>query len=218
MEVVLKDIEDSENYLVVTGFTSLAHIIELFGGKVAFGKLQDVRIVLGFEPELRERKLWKSAELDKDIKEYWAGQHYSLLNGGVVIKVIELINEERICFRLSDGLHAKIYLGDLHTILGSANFSKNGTTLQHEANIRIANDDNKPVEQQQYQQIKQIAENYYLLGKPYNEAMIDLLKTLLKLTTWQEALARAIAELLDKQWLNDIPELYNKLNSLKLWP
>lgn len=218
LEVVLKDIADSENYLVVTGFTSLAHIIELFGGKVAFGKLQDVRIVLGFEPELRERKLWRSAELDRDIKEYWAGQHYSLLNGGVVIKVIELIKEERICFRLSDGLHAKIYLGDLHTILGSANFSKNGTTLQHEANIRIANDSGNPVEQQQYQQIKQIAENYYLLGKPYNEATIDLLKTLLKLTTWQEALARAIAELLDKQWLNDIPELYNKLNSLKLWP
>ncbi len=153
MQVVLEDIALSERYLVVTGFTSLAHIIELFGGKVSFGKLQDVRIVLGFEPELRERKLWKSAELDKDIKEYWAGQHYSLLNGGVVIKVIELINEGRICFRLSDGLHAKIYVGDQHTILGSANFSKNGTTLQHEANIRIANDNANKVEQQQYSKL-----------------------------------------------------------------
>jgi superfamily II DNA or RNA helicase len=218
LEVVLEDISQSENYLVVTGFTSLAHIIELFGGKVTFGRLRDVRIVLGFEPELRERKLWKSAELDKDIKEFWAGQHYSLLNGGVVIKVIELIKEERICFRLSDGLHAKIYVGDLHTILGSANFSKNGTTMQHEANIRINNDVAKPVEQEQYRQIKQIAENYYQLGKPYNETIIELLRTLLKLTTWQEALARAIAELLDKPWLNDIPELYSKLNSLKLWP
>ncbi len=218
LEVVLEDIAESENYLVVTGFTSLAHIIELFGGKVRFGQLEDVRIVLGFEPELRERKLWKSAELDKDVKEYWAGQYYSLLNGGVVIKVIELIKEERICFRLSDGLHAKIYVGDRHTILGSANFSRNGLTLQHEANIRVANDPLKPVEQAQFQQIKQIAENYYQLGKPYNDTIIELLKNLLKLVTWQEALARAIAELLDKPWLNDIPELANKLNSLKLWP
>jgi superfamily II DNA or RNA helicase len=218
LEVILADIAQSDGYLVVTGFTSLAHIIELFGGKVNFERLKDVRIVLGFEPELRERKLWKSAELDKDIKEYWAGQHYSLLNGGVVIKVIELIKEERICFRLSDGLHAKIYVGDGHVILGSANFSKNGTTIQHEANIRIKNDPGEPVNQSQYTQIKQIAENYYILGKPYNETIIELLKSLLKLTTWQEALARAISELLDKPWLNDIPELYNKLNSLKLWP
>ncbi len=41
---------------------------------------------------------------------------------------------------------------------------------------------------------------------------------MLKLTTWEEALARAISELLDKPWLNDIPELYNKLNNLNLWP
>ncbi|NVM64474.1 superfamily II DNA or RNA helicase [Mucilaginibacter sp. SG538B] len=218
LEVVMEDIAESENYLVVTGFTSLAHIIELFGGKVVFGHLKDVRIVLGFEPELRERKLWKSAELDKDVREYWAGQHYSLLNGGVVIKVIELIKGGRICFRLSDGLHAKIYVGDKHTILGSANFSKNGLTLQHEANIRIANDLSQPGEHKQYQEIKQIAENYYQLGKPYNDTIIELLKNLLKLVTWQEALARAISELVDKPWLNDIPELYNKLNSLKLWP
>ncbi|MFD2873479.1 SNF2-related protein [Mucilaginibacter ximonensis] len=218
LEVVMEDIAESESYLVVTGFTSLAHIIELFGGKVVFGHLKDVRIVLGFEPELRERKLWKSAELDKDVKEYWAGQHYSLLNGGVVIKVIELIKGGRICFRLSDGLHAKIYVGDKHTILGSANFSKNGLTLQHEANIRIANDLSQPREHKQYCEITQIAENYYKLGKPYNDTIIELLKNLLKLVTWQEALARAISELVDKPWLNDIPELYNKLNNLKLWP
>ncbi|RYZ85221.1 MAG: helicase, partial [Proteobacteria bacterium] len=53
---------------------------------------------------------------------------------------------------------------------------------------------------------------------PYNDTIIELLKNLLKLVTWQEALARAISELVDKPWLNDIPELYNKLNSLKLWP
>lgn len=218
LEIIKEDIAESGNYLIVTGFTSLAHIIELFGSKIIFGYLKDVRIVLGFEPELRERKMWKKSELDKDVKEFWAGQHYSLLNGGVVIKVIELIKTDKLCFRLSDGLHAKIYVGDQHVILGSANFSKNGTTMQHEANIRIKNDAFEPIKAKQYANVREIAENYYLLGKPYNEAIIDLLKALLKLTTWQEALARAISELLDKQWLNDIPELYNKLNSLKLWP
>jgi hypothetical protein len=62
LTVVEEDIAASESYLVVTGFTSLAHIIELFGGRVGFDRLREVRIVLGFEPELRERKLWKSAD------------------------------------------------------------------------------------------------------------------------------------------------------------
>ena len=138
------------------------------GGNVNFEKLSKVRIVLGFEPELRIRKFWKSAELDKDIKDYWADQHYSLLNGGEVIRVIELVKSGKIFFRLTDGLHAKIYVGDLHAILGSANFSRNGLVFQQEANIRIANDAAKPAEQKQYEQIAQIANNFYALAKDYN--------------------------------------------------
>jgi len=218
LEIILEDIGQTDEYLIVTGFTSLAHIIELFAGKIDLNGLREVRIVLGFEPELRMRKQWKATELDKEIKDYWADQHYSLIKGGVVIKVIELIKQRRICFKLLDGLHAKIYVGDTHAILGSANFSKNGTTVQQEANIRVANDDLNTIHKPWYDQIKQIAENYYLLGRNYNEDIIALLKQLLSITPWEEALARAISELLDKPWLSDIPELYHKLNSLKLWP
>lgn len=218
LEVVLEDILKSDGYLIVTGFTSLSHIVELFGGKINLSGNKKIRIVLGFEPELRDRKFWKTSELDKDVKDYWAAQHFSLLNGGVVIKVIELIKQGKLSFKLSDGLHAKIYVGDNHAILGSANFSKNGTTKQHEANIRVDKDSKNTEEQDQYRDIQQISENYYFLGRNYNDDIMALLKTLLKLTTWEEALARAIAELLDKPWLNDIPELYAKLNSLRLWP
>ena len=39
---VLKDIKESENYLIITGFTSLANIIEIFGSS-PFEKLNSLK-------------------------------------------------------------------------------------------------------------------------------------------------------------------------------
>ena len=125
LEEIKKDINESEEYLVITGFTSLAHIVT-FLGNIDFQKTKRIRVVLGFEPELRKRKFWKPAELTKEIKDYWADLNYSLLNGGEVIHTIELIKKGILEFRFSDKQHAKLYIGSTHAILGSANFSKNG--------------------------------------------------------------------------------------------
>ncbi|MHA4894644.1 SNF2-related protein [Pedobacter sp. PWIIR3] len=215
---IWRDINNSSEYLIVTGFTSLSHLIELFGRKADFEKLKHVRIVLGFVPEIRTRKLWKSVELEREVKDYWAEQSYSLANGSEVINLIELIKNGKIAFKFSDRLHAKLYIGESHAILGSANFSKNGTTIQDEANIRIENNKKRRFEQDQYHDVKRIGENFYTLGRNFNDQIIEMLHQLLKITTWKEALARAISELIDKPWLKDIPELQTKLNSLKLWP
>jgi superfamily II DNA or RNA helicase len=218
LQEIKKDVSFSETYLVVTGFTSLAHIIEFFGKEVNFEKTKVVKIVLGFEPELKQRKFWKMVELDDEIKEFWTTQNYSLLNGGEVIRIIEYIKRNKITFRLLDGLHAKIYIGDTHAILGSANFSKNGTTVQQEANIRVANKSSKPTEKRQYKDISTIATNFYNEAKDYNKQIIALLEGLLKVTSWQEALSRAISELIDRHWSKDIPELHDRLKNIKLWP
>lgn len=218
LQEVKNDLDASQNYLVVTGFISLAHIIEFFGKQVDFNKTKHIRIVLGFEPDIKHRKTWKTAELDKEIKDYWANQNYSLLNGGEVIQVIEYIKQGKISFKLSDGLHAKIYVGDHHCILGSANFSKNGMTIQQEANIRIRNNPKIKHEKKQFDNISLVANNFYDAARNYDSQIISLLQELLKVTTWQEALARAIAELLERSWQKDLPELYEKLNGINLWP
>jgi len=218
LEEIVRDINESSHYLVVTGFTSLAHIIEFFGKHIDYTNTLEVKIVLGFEPERKARKNWAKVELAKEIKDYWLENDYSILHSGEVIRIIDLVQKDIIKFRILDRLHAKMYVGRTHAILGSANFSKNGTTTQLEANIRVPNDITNTTLLQQYEEIKLIATNYYQLAKDYKEGIIDLLKGLLKIVSWQEALARAIVELVDRNWFKDLPDLYTRLNAINLWP
>lgn len=53
--IVYKDIEESSEYIIITGFTSLSNLVDLFGSK-DFQNLKKVRILIGFEPNIRARK------------------------------------------------------------------------------------------------------------------------------------------------------------------
>jgi len=215
---ISKDIINSSQYLIVTGFTSLSQIIDFFTQNVNYEITKSVRIILGTEPDLRTRKSWGRVELADEIKNYWLEQDYSIFHGGKVIKIIELIKNRTIKFRILEGLHAKIYVGDNHAILGSSNFSKNGLYSQIEANIRVQRNIENEFERQQYENMNLIAENYFQRGIDYTEDLLMLLRQLLKIVTWQEALSRAIVELIENNWFKNMPELQSRLESMKLWP
>lgn len=214
--VLLNDIKTSSDYLIITGFTSLANLIEIFGS-TDYLNLKSLRVVLGFEPEVISRKKWPVYNLTAEVKNYWLRQGISIVLGGAVLNLIEKIKYKQFDFRLMDKLHAKIYIGDHHAILGSANFSKNGITKQQEANIRVAVTGGKK-EEYQYKEIKLLAENFYDIAEDYNDRLIDLLNKLLKDVTWQEALARAVAEVTEGEWLKEYPELYQAVINTELWP
>ncbi|MCR8560390.1 hypothetical protein KXD93_22240 [Mucilaginibacter sp. BJC16-A38] len=216
-DLVYKEIEGSENFIIITGFTSLSNLIDLFGNQ-DFQKNKKVRILIGFEPNIKGRKRYERLGLDKEIKDYWLKKGLSIMQGGAVMHLIEKINSGLLEFRFRDKLHAKIYVGDHYAILGSSNFSYNGLNIQEEANIRIKRNAVSQVEQEQYQSIKKIAESYYEDSSAYNDKIIELLRTLIKEVSWQEALARAIAEMLEGNWLNDYKEIITKLEQVKLWP
>jgi len=213
---VQKDLDASSEYLIVTGFTSLSNIIDKFGS-VDRSNLQQVRIVLGWEPNRHGRKKYPLAELKKEIKEYWLKEGLSIIYGGAVMKIIEQIEAGKIKFKYRDKLHAKIYVGNKHAILGSANFSVNGLTKQEEANIRVAKTESEH-EAAQYQNISAIAEKFYDLASDYNQEAIELFKGLIQKVSWQEALARAIAEVIEGDWLRDYDQLFNQWSQSKLWP
>jgi superfamily II DNA or RNA helicase len=214
-DVLLKDIRSSEDYLILTGFTSLSHLIDIFG-TTDYPKLRKLRIVIGFDPDERVSKRLPHYSLSAEIKNYWLKQNVSIRLCGPILNIIEKIKAGLFDFRVRDRLHAKIYVGDQAAILGSSNFSKSGTQLQSEANIRVASQAESG--QKQYENIKRIAEYYYDIATDYNQDIIELLQKLLKDATWQEALARAIAEILDSKWMKDYPALYQALISHELWP
>lgn len=211
------DIKNSTEYIIVTGFTSLSNLVDLFGSK-DFEKHKTVRILIGFEPNLKGRKSYQRFGLDKEIKDYWLKNRFSIMQGGAIIHLIQKIEKGLIEFKFKDKLHAKIYVGDEFAILGSSNFSKNGLTKQEEANIRVENSVNSPLEKEQYDSIKLIANSYYDEATLYNNNIIQLLKDLIQEVTWEEALARAIAEILEGEWLNEYKEIQSKLEQTKLWP
>lgn len=214
--IVYKDIEESSEYIIITGFTSLSNLVDLFGRK-DFRNLKKVRILIGFEPNIRGRKKYVKLKLDKEIKDYWLKKGLSIMLGGAIINLIDKIDNGKIEFRYKDKLHAKIYVSNDSTVLGSSNFSKNGLNYQEEANIRI-NKNYGLTEKEQYKGIKLIAESYYEDATSYNEKMKELLMELIKEVTWEEALARAIAEILEGNWLNDYKAILTKLEQTKLWP
>ena len=169
--IIYDDIENSENYSIATGFTSLSNIIDFFGSQ-DFNQLNKVCILIGFEPNIRGRKKYLKFNLDREIKDYWLKKGLSIMLGGAVINLIEKIRSGLVEFRYRDKLHAKLYLGDKYAVLGSSNFSKNGLNFQEEANIRIHNSKSSPIEKEQYNGIKLIANSYYEDALPYNDKMI----------------------------------------------
>lgn len=215
--IVYQDIDNSDGYLIVTGFTSLSNIIDFFGSN-DFKKLKKVRILIGFEPNIRGRKKYLRFNLDKEIKDYWLKKGLSIMLGGAVIHLIEKIKSNQVEFKYKDKLHAKLYVGSEHAVLGSSNFSKNGLNFQEEANIRVQNSTSIINQREQYEGIKLIAESYYEDALPYNDKIIGLLENLIQKVTWEEALARAISEILEGEWLKDYKDILTKLEDTNLWP
>jgi superfamily II DNA or RNA helicase len=215
-EVLLKDIHTSGDYLIVTGFTSLANLISIFGS-TDFKDLRRLRIVIGYDPDERVSKKLPHYSLPTEVKNYWLKQDISIKLCGPIINIIEKIRNNKFEFRIKDKLHAKIYVGDHALVLGSSNFSKSGIVFQTEANIRVDSTRND-IENMQYHDGKQIAEYYYSISADYNKELIDLLSKLLKDATWAEALARAIAEIVESKWMKDYPALYQALITHNLWP
>ena len=130
---------------------------------------------------------------------------------------MDLIRSGRLTARYLGGrharLHAKIYAGDAGITIGSSNFTQTGLTRQIEANVRLT-----PKEKGRFSEASAIAENLWQAGQPYNDELLKLLGELLRVVGWQEALARASAELLEGDWVREYLKAQMFVGDLPLWP
>ncbi len=209
------DLKTSSGPLIVTGYAALDRLIVFCGQP----EPPPLRIVLGHEPYAvsgREYRL-DGQEFPAEVEAFWLERNISLLHSAALLRTIELLKSGHVRTRYVHGgvrLHAKIYVGDRAATLGSSNFTDPGMGFQHEANARFES----KTECRRYQELQALAENYWAIGKDYNDALITLLQKLLQFVSWREALARACAELLEGEWaeqyLND-----DYLSDTKtLWP
>ena len=62
------------------------------------------------------------------------------------------------------------------------------------------------------------ATNFWVSSSDYTPALLALLEKVLQPTSWQEALARAVAELRRGKWLTKIDQLLREARAVPLWP
>jgi hypothetical protein len=215
-EQVWQDLLESPEPLIVAGYSSLDRIIDFIARA---GRASAIRLLFGQEPfDARRAEFRLTGDaFATEVEAYWLRQGISLLRSAAVIRAIEALESGRVEARyMADrkGLHAKIYCGQKAATVGSSNFTEPGLSRQLEANARFE----RGSEGKRYGELVGIAENYWTMGVDFRVALIALLKKLLRPVTWEEALARACAELLEGEWA----EAYLRENYLgeagSLWP
>jgi len=215
-DVVVNDLRRSESPLIVTGYAALDRLIDFVAD---CSDSTQIRLLFGFEPFPSRRETFEVSgrSFPEEMQAYWLEHGISLLLSAKLIHCIERLKSGRVQARYLGGgqrLHAKIYCGDDAATVGSSNFTKPGLDSQLEANARFT----RKSESARYEELVDIAENYWALGRDYNDALIALLEQLLRVVPWQEALARASAELLEGEWARAyLRQEYLPLEA-ELWP
>jgi hypothetical protein len=201
---VWPDLVTSDQPMVVAGYASIASVIELVADwfePTDRGADRVMRVLLGAEPFPTSRRSFGSAAISftDDVRRYWNERGVSLRLSAKVVRAIEAIDAGAFRTRFVHGstaLHAKVYVGDGAATVGSSNFTAAGLVHQIEANARFE----RAVDPRRFDELVEVAGNFWQLGQPWDDELRELLVDLLRVVPWQETLAVACADLLDGQW------------------
>ncbi|MCH8568589.1 MAG: phospholipase D-like domain-containing protein [Balneolales bacterium] len=214
LQLIKHDIKESENYTIITGYSSVGFIIEVLGDRL--GARNCIRIVLGNEPllpaSIEKYYSGRKITLPEQIRQFWLDKGISVTQNGKVLNLIQKMEFGQIEVSYLTNLHAKVYKGDGFAMLGSSNFSSSGMRTQLEANVR------KEFPDSDFYEIGKIADYYLEKALPWNEEFRKLLEKLLKNVSWEEALARALMLILEGDWMQEYSNLAHINAEKKLWP
>jgi len=216
-QAVRGDLQASPAPLIVTGYASLDRLIDFLS---SLPERATPRVLLGQEPFASRRETFEMSRhgFAREVADYWLEQGISVLLSARLITCIERLKAGRISTRyLADSghrLHAKLYCGEAGVTLGSSNFTEPGLRYNREANVRFT----LARERKRFEETWAIAENYWALGRDYNDELIALLEQLLRVVPWREAIARACAELLEGDWAERYLREDPYSQASKLWP
>jgi len=214
--MLFKDLCAVGDALVVTGYSGLDQLIQLINQR---GEDKGVlRLLLGSEPSPSRQQSYslKRHSFDDEVRSYWLKRGISVRLSGQLIRCAELIRGGFVQVRYPGGrhrVHAKMYCTQLAVSLGSSNFTDPGLNYQGEANVRF-----QIADKVRYRDVWQVAEHFWRGGVDANEQLLALLAQLLKFVGWEEALARACAELLEGEWAASYLRTLEAYQGVSLWP
>lgn len=194
-EVLATDLSGSKDVLIVSGYSGLDSLIRFLGDR----KDEDgskVRLLLGTEPFPAKASRFRArGDVGAELRDYWLERGISVLLSGALLHVRVLVNSGAVEARTACSnrpVHAKMYVSASAVTLGSSNFTTAGLGRQSEANVRF------PVaEKRRFDEAQSLAEGLWSKGADYSQEFLRLLDALLRSVSWQEALARACASILE---------------------
>ncbi|WP_437713001.1 SNF2-related protein [Sorangium sp. So ce448] len=215
-----EDLMPSRDILVVAGYASLDRIVPFLACRADRPGPQSVRLLFGNEPfpARRDRFVAGSQDLEDELRDYWLHQGISPVLCAAVLRARALVEQGLVDVRLPRSrrpLHAKIFVAEGAVTVGSSNFTHAGFGGQSEGNVRFE----AATEPERFSEGRALAEGFWATAADFRQGFIDLLDILLKPTTWQEALARACASVLEGEWAKryvpaDDPQALER----PLWP
>jgi len=206
------DCQHSKNLSVVSGYSGLDQIVWFVTRKASHC---NIKLVFGHEPSSSsDTRLPSPKRLSEEMRDYWLERGFSPSSNSAVIDAIEALDNGRVEARIHKErfLHAKAYRTDGFAIFGSSNFSKSGLEESRELNGRFQ------IGSDEYNDISEFMEGCWDRSEEYSQQLKNLLNELLRYTTWQEALARSCASLLEGDWAKELipPQLREHFD--RLWP
>lgn len=216
--VVSPDLGRSESVTIITGYTSLAYLLDYLGN--IEDSPVDIRVAFGVEPALEgidglERRSSTKTIADA-MRDYWLGRGISILSCRSVLRALVLLDTGRLTVRVSPRrrtrIHAKIFVSDDAATLGSSNFSRGGMRELTEANARFEREQ----EPERYAETVAFAERTWALAEEFTPGFRELLMQLVRHISWEEAIARAAAALLEGEWAAE--QFFGGQVAASLWP
>jgi hypothetical protein len=216
-DVLWPELKDTRDAVIVAGYAALDEVIFLLSDR-PFSRPGTIRLLIGSEPfaSRLEHSGAPIGDLPAEIRDYWLRRGISITLAQPVLRVRELVMHRRVEVRASGSqrlVHAKLYATDTSVVIGSSNFTRPGLRTQTEANVRFTSSEGRRLEE-----ARDLAEGLWTKGRDYTHQFLELLDALLKPVTWQEALGRACASLLEGEWAKRYvpPELIERLQP-PLW-
>jgi superfamily II DNA or RNA helicase len=221
--VVAEDLQHAAKVLIITGFTSLPRIISFLAQREHnVTAAEPIRILIGHEPNLVKPKSVRIGgdAIAEEIRDYWLREKLSIYQSHDLVCAKEMLKDGRVVAKTSRDkhrlVHAKIFKADDTITFGSSNFSESGLKQQVEMNLRLLQSEEKYADL--FIGVGQYAEQIWVISQDYTTGLYELLKQLCHEATWQEALARGCAELLEGRWAKRYLEYAGFGETPQLWP
>ena len=210
---LIEDCSNSDFLKIISGYSGLDQIVWFIARHARDSKIQ---IVFGSEPKIsQESRLPKRVrKLSDEMRDYWLEKGLSPKTNSSILQTIEAIENGRVSVKIHTEkfLHGKAYATENAATFGSSNFSYPGLVASRELNGRFVNNEPK------YSQIVKFIDGCWARSEDYSEELLTLLRELQLHSTWQEALARSCAALLEGDWAQDLIPDGLKDEFEALWP